>query len=193
MSFKVRRCLTTVVVFSVLILMQFAVDGYAARGTKIAFTSTRIDGFGEIYVMNGDGGNQARLTNHPAQERGASWSPDGARIAYDESPQLWPSQIYVVEADGGGRTKRLTDDSPTKRNPVWSPDGETIAYAAWERDVSGTIDLITTDGKRLNQLGEAHAFSDDPDWFDPRAWSVSPDANVITTWGEIKRPKSARR
>ena len=166
---------------------------WSPDGARIAFVSAKRHGGPEIYAMDSDGNNQVRITHDLKHKDNPSWSPDGQWIAYDDSVRVWLSQIYVVKTDGGGRTKRLTDSLITKKNPVWSPDGETIAYAAWEKDVSGTIDLITTDGKRLKQLGEAHAFSDDPDWFDPRAWSVSPDANVITTWGEIKRPKSARR
>ena len=143
--------------------------------------------------MDSDGNNQVRITHDLAEKDNPSWSPDGQWIAYDESLRVWLSQIYVVEADGSGRTERLTDNPPTKWNPVWSPDGDTIAYVAWERDVSSTIDLMTTDGKHLKQLSEDGTNCFDLDWFDPRAWSVSPAANFITMWGEIKKPTSGRR
>ncbi len=166
---------------------------WSPDGVRIAFVNIHRQGGPEIYAMDSDGDNEVRITHDLKPKDNPSWSPDGQWIAYDESLQVWISQIHVVEADGGGRTKRLTDDSPTKRNPVWSPDGDTIAYVARERDVSETIDLITTDGKHLRQLGEARSFNDDPDWFDPRAWSVSPAANFVTIWGKIKTPASVRR
>ena len=145
MPFKVRRCLITVVVFSVLIQMQFAADGHAARGTKIVFTSTRIDGFGEIYVMDGDGGNQARLTNHPAQDRGASWSPDGARIAFVSNRDRGYDHIHVMDSDGQNVTQ-LTKDS-INRHPAWSPDGGRIAF-----NRNTQIYVMDTDGKNSVQL-----------------------------------------
>ncbi len=43
-------------------------------GAKIAFTSRR-DGNEEIYMMSPDGSNQTNLTNHPAQDSYADWSP----------------------------------------------------------------------------------------------------------------------
>jgi len=36
----------------------------------------------EIYVMNADGSNQLRLTDHPGDDMYPSWSPDGTRIVY---------------------------------------------------------------------------------------------------------------
>ena len=47
---------------------------------RIAFASNR-DGNFEIYVMNSDGENLRRLTNHPDWDMHPSWSPDG-RIAF---------------------------------------------------------------------------------------------------------------
>ncbi|MDE0041099.1 MAG: hypothetical protein OXT74_03635, partial [Candidatus Poribacteria bacterium] len=61
MWFKVRQLAGTALVLALLIQMQIAANGYASRGTKIAFYSTR-DGNEEIYVMDGDGRNQRRVT-----------------------------------------------------------------------------------------------------------------------------------
>ncbi len=74
-------------------------------GTKIAFMSER-DGNPEIYLMDADGSNQTRLTDHPAADWSPSWSPDGKRIAFS-SDRAGHHEIYVMNADGTG-VLRLT-------------------------------------------------------------------------------------
>src|SRR2546423_1155728 len=50
---------------------------------KIAFASFRDPGGGgDIYLMEADGSNQTRLTNHTANDVGPVWSPDGSLIAF---------------------------------------------------------------------------------------------------------------
>ena len=67
MLFKVRRSLGAALIVSVFIQMHVAESGYAAGRPKIAFSSTR-DGNKEIYVMDGDGGNQRRVTVIPTDD-----------------------------------------------------------------------------------------------------------------------------
>ena len=148
--------LTTVVVFSLLIQMQFTADGYAARGTKIAFTSTRHDGLSEIYVMDGDGGNQVRLTYHAGHDRGAAWSPDGRRIAFVSNRDRGFDRIYVMDS-GGQNLKRLTKDS-TNRYPAWSPDAGRIAFTR-----NTQIYVMDTDGKNPVQLTHI-GYNAQPTW-----------------------------
>ncbi|MGE3277164.1 MAG: hypothetical protein AB7O67_18780 [Vicinamibacterales bacterium] len=102
---------------------------FSPDGTRIAFTSNR-DGSGnsEIYVMNRDGSNVRRLTNHPAADVTPTWSPTGTQIAFTSdrsgSPQLW-----VIGADGLG-LRRLTYESYADR-ATWSPPPyNEIAYAS---------------------------------------------------------------
>ena len=156
MFFKARRFVTAVLVLSLLIQMQIAENGYASRGTKITFSSTR-DGNAEIYVMDGDGGNQVRLTYDPASDYHPAWSPDGKKIAFvsnrnNVNKDHW--QIWVIDADGKNPI-RLTDglwDS----HPDWSPDGKKIAYVTVfvpeEHNLApGGITVMDADGnnKRL--------------------------------------------
>ena len=165
---------------------------WSPDGVRIAFVSAERHGGPEIYVMDSDGDNQVRITHDLRHKDNPSWSPDGRWIAYDESLRTWLSQIYVVEAESEGRTKRLTDSSPTKWEPAWSPSGDTIAYVAWEKPVAW-IDSMTPDGIHLKQLtGDDGINRYDPDWFDPFGRPVSPAANFVTIWGEIKMPKTGR-
>ncbi|MBM3239583.1 hypothetical protein FJZ31_25125, partial [Candidatus Poribacteria bacterium] len=91
---------------------------WSPDGKKIAFASYR-DGNGEIYVMNADGTNPIRLTNHPTTDWNPCWSPDGTKIAF-ASMRDGDYQIYVMNADGTNIVK-LTNPPGENDNPSWSP------------------------------------------------------------------------
>jgi TolB protein len=106
---------------------QNFLPAWSPDGTKIAFVSNR-DGDSEIYVMNADGSNQRRLTNHPAIDVTPTWSPTGNQIAFT-SDRTGSPQIWIVGADGVG-LRRITSESYCDR-PTWSPAPfNEIAYAS---------------------------------------------------------------
>ena len=104
--------------------------GLAAQKLRIAFSSTR-DGNSEIYVMDADGGNQEKLTNHLNFDRYPTWSPDGTKIAFASGRGSPRRQIYVMSADGKHPLK-LTDGPRDKEVPDWSLDGQKIAFTSWD-------------------------------------------------------------
>ena len=167
---------------------------WSPDGARIAYTSFT-GGWPEIYVMDANGNNQQQLTQHMAATDHPSWSPDGQWIAYESQDEANRFQIHVVRTDGSGLPKRLTHNPPDKWRPAWSPDGGTIAYVSVTPFPlqNHTIHSMTIDGIHLQQLSEEHDGSDtDPDWYAPVGWSVSPAANFVTIWGEIKKPTTGR-
>jgi TolB protein len=99
---------------------------FSPDGTRLAFTSNR-DGNPELYIMNVDGSNLRRLTNHPAIDTTPTWSPTGTQIAFT-SDRGGPPSIWVVGVDGLG-LRRLSFDNSDR--PTWSPAPyNEIAYAA---------------------------------------------------------------
>ena len=97
---------------------------FSRDGKQIAFTSWR-DGNVEIYVMDADGSNVRRITNHPAFDNYAVFSPDGTQIAFQSNREDEHIEVYL---------KNLHDDSPPRRltksagqsglmPKCWSADG----------------------------------------------------------------------
>ncbi|MDE0300638.1 MAG: hypothetical protein OXN17_18535 [Candidatus Poribacteria bacterium] len=162
---------------------------WSPDGERIAFVS---DG-NTIIVMDVNGTNRVRLVGEDLPWGFPSWSPDGLRIVFESRRPVFFFQISVVKTNGSGGIKRLTRERPSSTRPAWSPDGDTIAYVQSGPKNKTMIHLMTVRGKYIKQLGEDHEGSDtEPDWFDPRAWSVSPATNYVTTWGKIKEPAPGR-
>ena len=127
-----------------------AVAQAAAGGPgKIAFVSGR-DGNLEIYVMNADGSNQTRLTNHPAGDAFPTWSPDGSRIAF-HSNRDGNHEIYLMNDDGTNVT-RLTNNPDLDISPAWSPDGTRIAYVSRKGEGIEEIYVMDPDGSNPVRL-----------------------------------------
>ena len=127
-------------------------------GQRIAFTGLGHldkDWDSEIYVMDADGKNRTRLTDHLTGDRHPVWSPDGQRIAVDS---FRDGAIYVIDADGKNRT-RLTEGW----YPSWSPDGQRIAFAS-DRDGYYDIYVMDADGKNQTQLTDHPVDDEAPAW-----------------------------
>jgi Tol biopolymer transport system component len=97
-------------------------------GQRIAFSSTRGQkGNFDVFVMNADGSNVIRLTDHPSNEQGPVWAADGQSL------------FFTGERDGRGeiyrvwladkRVDRITSGLNRAIMPATSPDGRYLAYA----------------------------------------------------------------
>tara|TARA_B100001175_G_scaffold316714_1_gene331381 strand:+ start:1277 stop:2338 length:1062 start_codon:yes stop_codon:yes gene_type:complete len=128
-------------------------EGYDAEATvhpieeKIIFTSLR-DGDIDLYEMNYDGTDLARLTNEFGYDGGAFYSPDGTQIVWrawyptnDEEKDKWlnnlnnsyieavPLDIYIANRNGKNKI-RLTNNGATNWAPSWHPSGEYIVFSS---------------------------------------------------------------
>ncbi len=105
----------------------FSVWAEAPKRAKIVYTSNR-HGNAEIYIMNADGSEQLRLTNHPGNDSDPIWSPTGEHIAFvSEREHVGLHDIYLMDPDGGN-IRRAFSELDYRTAPTWSPDGKKIAY-----------------------------------------------------------------
>src|SRR5438270_394593 len=115
---------------------------FSPDGSRIAFTSTR-DGQPEVYVMDADGTNAARLTNSPGLDGDPSFSADGQAVVF-HSQRTGHRQIYLQPITSSVAVP-LTQEPADNSQPSMSPDGEVIAFVS-NRDGNNHIWLMTKDG-----------------------------------------------
>ena len=72
----------------------------------------------EIFVQNRTTAVAKRLTYSSSNDGGASWSPDGTKLAF-ESRRSGQSQIWTMSATGGTAT-RITHTTTGEGGPSWS-------------------------------------------------------------------------
>jgi TolB protein len=119
---------------------------WSPDGRRIAFSSTRgqKDNL-DIFVMDADGSNLVRMTDHPSAEQGPVWAAD-AKSLYFTGERDGRGEIYRVWfADK--RVDRMTSGFDRAIMPATSPDGRYLAYAA-QTIMSFQIQLVDlTTGK----------------------------------------------
>lgn len=127
---------------------------WSPDGSKVAFIRDA-DGGSSLFVMNADGTNLRRLTEHSGQDVFQSgsfqndyshWSPDGRWIAF-ENQINGRRELHAINVDGTRHVK-LTS-YPADFNG-WAPDGR-ITFSS---NVNGSYDLylINADGTGLMNL-----------------------------------------
>ena len=132
---------------------------WSPDGAKLAFggfvgiVGNRV----QISVINADGSNLTRLTDHPSYNFEPAWSPDGTKIAFASDREGgYPNfKIYVMRADGSNPTKLTNLGLDT--NPAWSPDGAKIAFTRFGGTIAdiflgGEIFVMNADGSNQTSL-----------------------------------------
>ncbi len=126
---------------------------FSPDGKWIAFTSTRKDNRGNIFLMRVSGGEAEMITDLKSSVADFDWSPDGSWIAFtmtdpksaedeandrgrndfrwiDENIKM--SRLYVMpiakDANGKREARKLTTMNRSVTGFEWSPDSKTIVF-----------------------------------------------------------------
>src|SRR5436190_8519289 len=152
-----RRLIALVTVSGVTVLGLAVVGGPSEASSvptngKIAFGrfNVALDDY-QTFTINPDGTGEHRLL--PGASEGATWSPDGTKIAVTIHRGQF-IRSATLNPDGSG-LKVVTPPGPSLSCRAWSPDGQRLACAGWgphPKVTDGLYTIRASDGGDLRQL-----------------------------------------
>lgn len=141
----------------------------APDGNSLVYSRLRDDGGGDIRRLNlKDGVTQTFINCPNALCSEATWSPDGARLVYEQRALAeagappGPPVLWWADAASGQTTPLFDDPDYHGLAAAFSPDGLWISFIAPDRQEIQLYELAT--GRLLlmpSQTGEAGAWSPD--------------------------------
>jgi TolB protein len=107
-------------------------------------------GDAELWMVRADGSDLTQLTANADQDWEASWSPDGARIAFTREGPGGSTNIMLLDLDGGGEVA-VTPAGGFDAAPDWSPDGKRIAFYRFLPGEGNRVFTVAPNGNALTQ------------------------------------------
>lgn len=113
---------------------------------RIVFTSTRLTGDRDLFVMDADGRNAQAILSGGGDHNHPVVSPDGTRIAFyangfADGMGSADFEIFVINLDGTGLIQVTNNSDFHEYHPAWSPDGSFLV-AVREPVGSGPHEII---------------------------------------------------
>jgi Tol biopolymer transport system component len=183
---KTRLCRSGSVLLGACLLTLLASSCGQAAGNPSSSGPPRHNGEilfsknGRLYLMRPDGTHQRTIPGSPRDVTDASFSSDGARIAFvRDLGGTCPARLYLMRADGthvrplSGPVNDPVMESDCFQDPAWSPDGQSLAFTKDANLGNASIFVQNVAGGPPHELpGQSVEHGDnDPAW--------SPDGKTI--------------
>jgi Tol biopolymer transport system component/predicted Ser/Thr protein kinase len=119
---------------------------FSPDGLKVIFTCRGCEPGLSLWMIPAGGGTPARVARGTGDGGyGASWSPDGQWVAYNNTRAGQQTSLSRLRVGSDAGPQKLADHSCF--DLAWSPEGKRIACAQ-----PGRLDLISPDGKERRAL-----------------------------------------
>ena len=122
-------------------------------------------------VLRGRDGAELGTVGPPGNYYSPALSPDGRRVAVDNSGVENNGDLWVYDLDRPTAT-RLTFDPADESCPVWSPGGDRLAICSWTRGAASIQILDLTGRVEQRPLVDTEASEEPSDWSRDDRWLV---------------------
>jgi Tol biopolymer transport system component len=166
-------------------------------GDKVVFSYQ-----GALWWMPRQGGTAVRLTDGPGFDIEPAWSPDGARIAYINSPGFSQGELRLVRVDDGAPVK-LPNTVVAEGTLEYGPEGTRLLgrfqvprgsrSLAWLDLNSGALEPMATGTRQPDRYALSHdgrrlAFTTTSDVPGQQSGNDGPEADVWTVSSQGGEP-----
>ncbi len=102
---------------------------WSPDGSQLVYSSDKSGHRLQLWIHDMKTGHDRQLTDMITQPMGATWSPDGKRIAFFDVDGMWrAASLSVVDVDTG-KVGKIHSSLFGPGTPTWSPDGKRVAIA----------------------------------------------------------------
>jgi TolB protein len=120
-------------------IVRWATGDPGMAASRISFTMTDGDGNKDIYIIDSDGENLERVTNHASLIESPAWSPDASKIAFTSWRDGYPRIYEHTLATRQERMLEAVRGAGDYVTPTYSPDGNTLSFSVLGSDARSGI------------------------------------------------------
>lgn len=143
-----------------LILWMFLVDVLSAQNSdRISFSSFQPHGW-DIYILE-PGTEPVALTQHPALDYGAIWSPDSRYVVFTSERDGSPDLFVLDMKNGDEKPHKLISSDAMEDQAVFTPDGRHLIFVS-TRDGNSDLFRIEFDPNNTATMNRAEKLTDHP-------------------------------
>jgi Tol biopolymer transport system component len=136
---------------------------------SLLYTQGSVGGFARVELVTRDGIGTAIDTSWAGNFAHVSVSPDGRRVAVDQTEG--DQQSILIREIEGGTVSRLPNAGRINMRPVWHPDGTRIAWTS-PQDSTSRILVRRADGVGAESQLISNALAWEAEWSPDAEWVV---------------------